>query len=265
MSVRFGISLLLPEQLTSLPARLPAHLQMAEFPGDALDTAGGLRKLAALAGSGVRLLGRDFITPEIAGLIPGENCKIRAELEAHFSRRCALAAECGAKEFSVAFELFQAVDDPVYREKLAVFLRRCAGVIHGSGQRMRLVCRIPCGNRAVWEDILNFRNSLLLPGIDLLLELHPHEPHAPEIMNAALKTFRFHDDCRRVCYDSSSGNVLTAGALKRCAATFFRGPEPEIRIFLSPGTGKFDAFRLAGLEDLAASFTGAGEKQETAP
>ena len=262
MSILFGISLVLPEQLQALPAKLPDHLQMAEFPGDALDAAGGGRKLASLAKSGVQLFGRDFIPPDIAGLIPGENAKIRAELEAHFFRRCESAAEAGVKEFSVAFDLLQAVEDPRFREQLAVFLRRCGGVIHSFDQTMRLVCRIPCGSRPVWEDILAFRNSLLLPGIDLLLELHPHEPNAPEIMNAALKSFRFHDEFRRVCYDSASGNVLTSGALKRCSATFFRGGEHEMRLFFAPGGTRFDSFLLSGLENLAGSFLAAVQQEK---
>lgn len=262
MSILFGISTLLPEQFQALPAKLPGHLQMVEFPGDVLDAAGGSRKLASLAKSGVQLYGRDLIPSDIAGLIPGENAKIRAELEAHFSRRCALAAEAGAREFSVAFDLLQAVEDPRSREQLAVFLRRCGGVAHSFGQTMRLVCRIPCGSRPVWEEILAFRNRLLLPGIDLLLELHPHEPNALETMNAALKSFRFHDEFRRICYDSSSGNVLTSGALKRCSATFFRGEEHEIRLFFAPGGAKFDTFLLSGLDNLAGSFLASSVRQE---
>ncbi len=265
MSILFGISPVLPEQFQALPAKLPGHLRMVEFPGDVLDAAGGSRKLASLAKSGVQLCGRDLIPADIAGLIPGENAKIRAELEAHFFRRCALAAEVGVKEFSVAFDLLQAVEDPRFREQLAVFLRRCGGVACSFGQTMRLVCRIPCGSRQAWEDILAFRNSLLLPGIELLLELHPHEPNAPEIMSAALKSFRFHDGFRRICYDSSSGNVLTSGALKRCSATFFRGEEHEIRLFFAPGSAKFDTFLLSGLDDLAGSFLAASVQQEKEP
>ena len=265
MNISFGISLVLPEQLQTLPAKLPDHLRAVEFPGDVLDAAGGSRKLASLLKNGVQLCGRDFIPSDIAGLIPGENAKIRAELEAHFHRRCALAAEAGVKEFSVAFDLLQAVDDPRSREQLALFLRRCGGVIHSFGQTMRLECRIPCGSRQAWEDILAFRNGLLLPGIDLLLELHPHEPNAPEIIGSALKSFRFHDEFRRICYDSSSGNVLTSGALKRCSATFFRGAEHEMRLFFAPGSAKFDAFLLSGLENLAGTFLETAVRQEKEP
>ena len=265
MSILFGISAVLPEQFQALPAKLPDHLRMAEFPGDVLDTAGGIRKLASLAKSGVQLCGRDLIPSDIAGLIPGENAKIRAELEAHFFRRCELAAGAGVKEFSVAFDLFQAAEDPRAREQLAKFLRRCGGVIHGFGQTMRLECRIPCGSRQAWEEILAFRNSLLLPGIELLPELHPHEPNAPEIIGSALKSFRFHDEFRRICYDSASGNVLTPGALKRCSATFFRGEEHEMRLFFAPGSVKFDAFLLSGLDDLAGSFLESAVQQEKEP
>ena len=265
MSILFGISLVLPEQLQALPAKLPGHLQAVEFPGDVLDAPGGSRKLFSLGKSGVRLCGRDFIPPDIAGLIPGENAKIRAELEAHFFRRCEAAEEAGVKDISVAFDLLQAVEDPRFREQLAVFLRRCGGVVHAFGQTMRLVCRIPCGSRPVWEEILAFRNSLLLPGIDLLLELHPHEPNALETMNAALKSFRFHDGSRRICYDSASGNVLTSGALKRCSATFFRGGEHEMRLFFAPGSAKFDAFLLSGLENLAGTFLETAVRQEKEP
>ena len=265
MSILFGISTVLPEQFQALPAKLPDHLRMAEFPGDVLDAAGASRKLASLAKNGVQLCGRDLIPSDIAGLIPGENAKIRAELEAHFFRRCALAAEAGVKEFSVAFDLLQAVADPRSREQLAVFLRRCGGVIRSFGLTMRLECRIPCGSRPVWEEILAFRNSLLLPEIELLLELHPHEPNAPEIISAALKSFRFHDEFRRICYDSASGNVLTSGALKRCSATFFRGEEHEMRLFFAPGSAKFDAFLLSGLDNLAGSFLASSVQPEKEP
>ena len=50
MNISFGISLILPEQLQALPAKLPGHLRSVEFPGDALDAAGGSRKLASAAG-----------------------------------------------------------------------------------------------------------------------------------------------------------------------------------------------------------------------
>lgn len=255
MSVRYGISAASAEQLLSLPARVPECLKCVEFPGDVLDSSGGCHKLASLARNGAVLFGRDFITPEIAGLIPEENCKLRSELEFHFTERCRKAAGVGMRVFSVAFDIFQAMNTPEYKEKLAVFLKRCAGVIAGMGLNMRLVCRIPGGgNFDRWEELLAFRQSLMLPGLDLLLELHPHEPNASEIMNSALHTFRFNDDLRRICYDSGSGNILTAGALKRCSESRARDLDREITILLSPGSGKFDSIRLNDLENSVKSF-----------
>ena len=255
MSVRFGISAVFPEQLSQLPSKLPQNLNAVEFPGSMLDTAAGIQKLNQLRKNNVLLWGREFITPEIAALIPSENCKLRAELEIHFQKRCVLAAELGVKHFSVAFDLFQAVSDGSYREQLSCFLRRCAGVIHPLGQTLLTVCRIPGGGTFDrWEDLLKFRRDLLCPGIGLLLELHPHEPGAPEIINRALKVFRLHDTCRRICYDSGVGNTLTPAALKRCSESKAIGIEQDIVIFLNSGNGKIDGVKVAELELLVKSF-----------
>lgn len=249
MSCRFGISAVSPEQLLALPARLPRRLAAVEFPGDMLESAAGFQKLSQLARNGALLCGRDFISPEIAALIPEENCKLRSELENHFFQRCAKAAELGVSDFSVAFDIFQAVNSPGYREKLGRFLRRCAGVIHNFGQTLYLVCRVPGGGTFDrWEELLKFRNELLSPGIELMVELHPHEPGASEAIAAALKSFRFHDFRRRICYDSGVGNTLTGAALKLCSESFARELDPEIVIFFYAGSGKIDTVRISELE-----------------
>ena len=256
MSVRFGISALLPEQLSQLPAKLPQVLSAVEFPGCMLDTTAGIQKLTQLRKNNVLLWGREFISPEIAALIPSENCKLRAELESHFQKRCVQAAELGVKHFSVAFDLFQAVADGRYREQLSRFLRRCAGVIHPLDQTLLTVCRIPGGGTFDrWEELLKFRRDLLCPGIGLLLEFHPHEPGAPEIINKALQVFRLHDTCRRICYDSGVGNTLTPAALKRCSETKAIGLEQDMVIFLNSGNGKIDSGKVAEFEMLVKSFS----------
>ncbi|MBR2374305.1 MAG: hypothetical protein IKA87_08775 [Lentisphaeria bacterium] len=255
MSARYGLSAISSEQLLSLPAKLPEQLRCVEFSGEALESSSGCSKLASLAKNGIELFGRDFIAPEIAGLIPEENCKLRSELETHFRSRCSKAAEYGVRTISVSFDIFQAMNTPEYKEKLAVFLKRCAGVMYGFRQNMRFVCRIPGGGTFdKWEDILTFRNSLLLPGIDMLLEMHPHEPNASGIMNSALRTFRFHDDLRRICYDPGIGNILTPEALKRCSACMAAGLEQTVTVFFAPGSGKFDLFRINELDSLVRNF-----------
>lgn len=254
MSCRFGISAAHPEQFLALPSKLPGRLAAIEFPGDMLESAAGFQKLSQLSKNGVFLCGRDFISPEIAALIPEENCKLRSELENHFQQRCAKAAELGVESFSVAFDIFQAVTSPVYRDKLGAFLRRCAGVIHDFRQTLYLVCRVPGGGSFDrWEDILMFRRELLCPGIEMMLELHPHEPGASEAIAAALKCFRFHDGRRRICYDSSVGNTLTGAALKRCSESCARELEQETVIFFYSGSGKIDSTRTGELEMLLNS------------
>ena len=251
MSVRFGISAASTEQLLSLPAKLPQALKAVEFTGDVFSNTQALQKLGALNKNGTLLCGRDFIAPKLAALIPEENCKLRSELELYFQERCARAAEYGVRKFSVAFDLFQAVAREEYREKLTCFLRRCAGVIHPFGQTMYLVCRVPGGDAfADWEKIVVFRRELLCPNIELELVLHPHEPNAPEIISRALHTFRLHDFCRRICYDSSVGNTLTSGALKRCSETLAKDITPEMQIFLNPGSCKFDGRLIGELDEL---------------
>ena len=249
MSCRFGISGTFPEQFAALPAKLPKQLNAIEFPGDMLESSSGFQKLAQLAKHGTLLFGRDFISPEIAALIPEENCKLRSELENHFQKRCARAAEAGVKHFSVGFDIFHAMSDEAYREKLGRFLRRCAGVTRDLGQTLHLVCRIPGGGSFdQWAQILKFRNDLLTPDIELLLELHPHEPGAAETIAAALELFRLHDNCRRICYDSSVGNTLTAAALKRCTESRARDLEQEMVVFFNSGTARIDSSRIAELE-----------------
>ena len=263
MSVRFGISAVLPEQLSQLPVKLPPLLNAVEFPGGMLDTAAGIQKLNQLRKNKVLLWGREFISPEIAALIPSENCKLRAELEIHFQKRCVQAAELGVKYFSVTFDLFQATSDMKYHEQLSCFLRRCAGVIHPLGQTLLTVCRIPGGGTfEQWEKLLKFRRDLLCPGIELLLELHPHEPNAPEIINRALHVFRLHDTYRRICYDSGVGNTLTPAALKRCSESRAVGLEQDMIIFLNSGNGRIDSTKVAELEALVKSFVPETEGNE---
>lgn len=255
MSVTFGFSAVYPEQLSALPSQLPPLLSAVEFPGDMLESSSGGQKLSALRKNGIQLWGRDFISPEISALIPEENCKLRSELEYHFQQRCFRAAELGVKKFSVSFDIFQAAADPVYREKLGRFLRRCAGVIHPLDQTMLLVCRIPgSGISADWEEILKFRCELLSPRIGLLLELHPHEPNASESITHALQAFRLHDTCRRVCYDASIGNTLPPAALKRCCGSAAKDLDQELTVFLNSGNGKIDSSKVAELEMLVKAF-----------
>lgn len=261
MTLRFGISGAFPEQFAALPAKLPKLFTAVEFPGDMLENSSGCQKLAQLARNGIQLSGRDFISPEIAALIPEENCKLRSELENHFQKRCAKAAEYGVKEFSVAFDLFQAVNDADYQEKLGRFLRRCAGVTRDLGQTLRLVCRIPGGgNFARWAELMTFRNQLLCPNIELLLELHPHEPGGAEIIAGALECFRLHDDCRRICYDSGIGNTLTHAAIKRCSRSCAKDLEMDMLLFFYSGSSKLDSGKMAELEGMLNGFSGEEQK-----
>ena len=255
MSARYGISALSTEQFLSLPSKLPKAFTAVEFPGDVLENGSGMQKLASFRKNGIILCGRDFIQPDWAAPIPAENCKLRAELEQHVQALCAKAADAGVKLLSITFDLFQAVSDSEYKEKLIRYLRRCAGVIYPFNQTLLLVCRVPGGGTVdAWEEIYAFRRELLVPNIEFLIELHPHEPNAPEIINQALHTFRLHDTFRRVCYDSSVGNSLTPGVLKRCSETCSKDLDPEIIIFLNPGSGKFDTSLLAELDSLVQPF-----------
>lgn len=261
-NIRYGLSAVSPEQFASLPAKLPAALNAVEFPGEILSSAAGMQKLESLRKSGTFLAGRDFITPDLAASIPETNCRLRSELENHFQQWCEKAASVGVSRFSVAFDLFQAVASETYREQLGRFLRRCAGVIHPLKQTLLLVCRIPGGGSfEEWENILKFRQELLCPNIEFLLELHPHEPNAPEIFEQALKTFRLHDMFRRVCYDSSVGNTMTSKALKRCSDTAARDLNLDTVIFLNPGTEKFDSFQLSELEGVVKEFRSAASEE----
>ena len=256
MNCRFGISASMSEHLMGLPAKLPGELSAVEFPGDMLESTAGCQKLSQLARNGVLLAGRDFISPEISALIPEENCKLRSELEEHFQQRCAKAADLGVKDFSVAFDLFQGLVSPDYGEKLGRFLRRCAGVIREFDQVLRLVCRIPGGgNFEAWEQLLKFRRELLCRNIELLLEIHPHEPNASETLGNALNTFRLHDDWRRICYDSGIGNTLTSAAVKRCSETRARESDQQMVIFFYPGSGRVDSSKIAELEAIVKAFT----------
>ena len=254
MSVSFGISAATPEQLLPFSAKMVQRINAVEFPGDMLESAAGFQKLSQLSKSGILLFGRDFISPEISALIPEENCKLRSELENHFQQRCAKAAELGVKNFSVSFDLFQALSSVEYREKLGRFLRRCAGVIHGYGETLHLVCRIPGGGSfSKWEELLKFRRELLVPNIELLLELHPHEFNATEAIGRALESFRLHDRWRRICYDAEVGNTLTAAALKRCTESRSKGLEQDMAVFFYCGSAKIDGARAAEIESMLNS------------
>jgi len=241
MNIRFGISFTQTEYFSRAGSKLPEGFSALEIPGDLLDSSSACSKLKNLSRQGITLCARDLIAPEIAGLIPAENCKLRAELEQHFAGRCAAAAEIGISDLTTVFDLAGALENPESSSQLVRFLKRCAGVIYANGQTLRLQLRLPAGNGAPpWRAFYLLRRDLLCPNIEWTIELHPHEPAAPEQLEQMLPLFRGYDRFRRVCYNAETGNKLTPGALKCCCRTADDTAEP-LTLLLFPGNTPLEA------------------------
>lgn len=131
-----------------------------------------------------------------------------------FSRYCEDYAASGVSEITLTVDWENVVNDTVYADKLREVLRCCYGIIARNNQSAILEMRIPGFVSSMPEKFIQFRNSLLFP-IRTLIDFHPHEPGALEMLAEFARKMPFESSRFRVCYDASGGNYLTSNLLEK--------------------------------------------------
>lgn len=131
-----------------------------------------------------------------------------------FARRCEDCAALGVKEITLTVDWESLMNDADYADKLREILRCCYGIVEKYHLTAVLELRIPGFIAGMPHDFLRFRNSLLFP-VRTLVDLHPHEPGALELLNTYAKAMPFDVSRFRVSFDALGGNYLTVGLLDK--------------------------------------------------
>lgn len=159
-----------------------------------------------------------------------------------FAGCCEYFSKLGAAEISLGVDWEAAFSDPGYALKVRDILRSCYGITEKYSLTPILELRIPGSAAAGGMDFYRFRNSLMIP-VRVLIDLHPHEPGALELMERFSATMPFVCDKLRISFDAAGGNYLTGKLLERiCKCVRPAGVAiPEISFY--PGrSADHDAF-----------------------
>ncbi|MBR2720714.1 MAG: hypothetical protein IKB74_05195 [Lentisphaeria bacterium] len=163
-----------------------------------------------------------------------------------FSRNCEAYARLGVTEITLTVDWETVVNDSDYADELREVLRCCYGIIYRNRQTALLEMRIPGFISSIPENFIQFRNSLLFP-VRTLIDFHPHEPGALEMLTAFAKKMPFDSSRFRVSFDASGGNYLSSNLLEKILSSLhIVGKEiPEICFY--PGRSA-DKAAFAALE-----------------
>lgn len=163
-----------------------------------------------------------------------------------FGRRCEDCSELGIKEITLTVDWESLMNDPAYADMLREILRCCYGIVEKYRLTAVLELRIPGLIAGMPKDFLRFRNSLLFP-VRTLVDLHPHEPGALELLETYAGSMPFDVSRFRVSFDAAGGNYLTVGLLDRIRNVIrpVGGENPQICFY--PGRSA-DKSAFAALE-----------------
>ena len=167
-----------------------------------------------------------------------------------FSDCCADCIKFNMREISLGIDWENTLSDPEYVVKLREILRCCFGIAMKYQLAVLLEIRIP-GIAAVQAlDFLRFRDSLLFP-VRTLVNFHPHEPGALELMEEFSSTLPFEVSKFRVSFDAANGNYMTPKLLEKIK-TSLRPVGKEIpELCFYPGSSA-DRYAFAALETVMA-------------
>lgn len=131
-----------------------------------------------------------------------------------FSANCGEFVRLGIREVTLAVDWETLLSDEGYANDLRDVIRCCYGILTRYQLQLLLELRIPGVISARPMDFLKFRNSLLMP-VRTLIDLHPHEPGALELLAEFSAKMPFDSSRFRLSFDSSGGNYLSANLLEK--------------------------------------------------
>ena len=144
----------------------------------------------------------------------GSGRGVMMEFYRMFSRYCEENAAFGVKEITLTVDWETVVNDDVYAAELREVLRCCYGIIARNRQSAILEMRIPGFISSMPEKFIHFRNSRLFP-VRTLIDFHPHEPGALELLAEFSRKMPFESSRFRVSFDASGGNYLSVNLLEK--------------------------------------------------
>lgn len=139
---------------------------------------------------------------------------IKQEYFRMFASCCADFFRWGASEISLGVDWESVFASADYAMKLREILRCCFGITEKYRLKPVFELRIPGSAGLTPENFLRFRNSLLIP-VRTLIDFHPHEPGALELLEKFTSSLPFDSNRFRISFDASGGNYLTPNLLEK--------------------------------------------------
>ena len=229
MKLRYGVAVSTVEQLQELPA-LPKvdFLEIAsalpEHPDFAVPSFWQKRLRRATGRSEARTLG---------SLIDAGG-SIRQEFFRVFGAQCRKFAGYGIGEISLGIDWETVFYDPDYASALRDILRTCYGIAVKNGLTALLEVRIPGIGAGQAMEFIKFRNSFLLP-VRTLIDLHPHEPGALDMLAVFSGQLPFESSKFRISVDVSGGNYLSEQLLHRIKESLHKSGAEVPELCFYPG------------------------------
>lgn len=212
MKLHYSIAVSSPGQLADLP-----DLKMVDSVEitSALRSDSGLVIPAAWQKSLFRMSCRSE-SRTINALIDSGSAMTRDFLRV-FSACCADCVKYNIREISLGADWENIFSDPSYAEKFREILRCCFGITVKYNLTAVLEVRVPGVAAGDPLEFLRFRDSLLFP-VRTLINFHPHEPGALDVMEKFSAALPFEVSRIRVSFDAADGNYLTPRLLERIKA-----------------------------------------------
>lgn len=148
------------------------------------------------------------------GALIGAGRGVMMEFYRLFARNCEEYARMGVREIAMTVDWETLTGDDLYADKLRDVLRCCYGIMSEYKLCALLELRIPGFISSRPVEFRKFRNSLLLP-IRTLIDFHPHEPGALELLSDYAAEMPFDTSRFRVSFDASGGNYLSDNLLEK--------------------------------------------------
>ncbi len=137
------------------------------------------------------------------------------DFQAHFIRRCKLAADLNAGMVEADFDFIRAVNDREYAQKLRKLLRL---LVAGMPENLHFVLplRFPVvGYEFSGSQAAAAFSDLMLPELRLMIEIHIHEIQFSSEQIAFLNSLKYNTAAIRLIYEPELGNQPGAGIVQK--------------------------------------------------
>lgn len=140
--------------------------------------------------------------------------KLWYDFQARFLEQAFLARELGAERIEAEFDFARMLSDKDYFKKGSRLLRMLASGLSGSGLKLGLPLRLPqTGEVYSGDELSRVLSELLLPELELVLELHIHELVFSDKTIELLNALKYRTGVIRVVYEPELGNMLNRAVL----------------------------------------------------